>query len=687
MTTPTSDRLRQVAERAGYSFAPTPGWPRSKRAPWWRRWLLAGGVLFSVALGAPASQAQDIGPFTYVGRSGDAPLTPLISSQGFTAPTFGDVDDDGDDDLLLGGVYSGSTTPRYYEQVSPGVFEERMSHPFEGMELFAPELVDLDGDGTLELLAVRTDLPERNLMLHVKNDDGVYEVAQSLPLESPYWAWTAWVDVDDDGDLDAFVSNGDYYTPQLYIQQEPLQFEEQPEDHAFSSLLAAGEYIHSFALHDMDGDGDLDGVEGGIETGVVIHWQVSEGVFETSARLEIDRLIEGYAVAAAVTDFDGDGRPDILLTDAQGIAAGYLQQDDQSFLFDPAMEVNRSLAGRTVDVDRDGRPELVGRSLWEGEGTALYRLSEAGFEPFEKQPETLSSAVDDIDLDQDGDLDLWGGGTTFWAQQADGTFTEEAIPSTVAPLSDRRGLRFEDLDGDGWRDAIADLNGPETEPLLQLLRRTEDGAFVEVEDDANPFPLAGSPVWARPAFADMDGDGDLDLVALGSILIDNEFVDRLRYFERVGERFVEQETHPFADVDLSWIYDPGNLDLADFDGDGDFDLTVVDYTGSTHLYRNDAIVVADEPTAQRPDTPALAAAYPNPFRGAATLTLTLPEAQAVRVALYDVLGREVALLHEGTASAGSLTLEVDGTRLASGVYVVRAEGATFVATQRLTRLR
>ncbi|MEL7362979.1 MAG: VCBS repeat-containing protein, partial [Bacteroidota bacterium] len=563
MTIASSDRLRRVAERAGYSFTSTPARPaprpRSKRVPRWRRWLLAGGVLFSVALGAPALQAQEIGPFTYVGRTGDAPLTPLIGSSGFTVATFGDVDDDGDDDLLFGGVYLGSTTPKYYEQVRPGVFEERMSHPFEGMELYAPDLVDLDGDGTLEMVAIRPDLPDGSLMLHERNEDGVYELVQPLSLENPYVGWTAWADVDDDGDLDAFISNGYYYTPQLYIQQEPLQFEEQPEDHAFSSLLAAGEYVHSFALHDMDGDGDLDGVEGGIQTGVVVHWQVSEGVFETSARLETDRLLEAYAVSAAVTDFDGDGHPDILLTDAQGVAAGYLQQDDQRFLFDPAMEVNRSLAGRAVDMDRDGRPELVGRPLWEAGQTALYRLDEPGFVLLENQPEALRRHVDDIDLDQDGDLDLWDGGATFWAQQADGTFVQEAIPSSVAET--RQILRFEDLNGDGWRDAVLSPSGAET--LFRLMLRTADGSFAEVEDKSNPFPLTDNHPFDRPAFADMDADGDVDLVVVGGERLSTvETRWFIRYFERQEDAFVELETHAFTDIDLSRLYDPGNLDLA-----------------------------------------------------------------------------------------------------------------------------
>ncbi|MEM6327044.1 MAG: DUF4397 domain-containing protein, partial [Bacteroidota bacterium] len=82
---------------------------------------------------------------------------------------------------------------------------------------------------------------------------------------------------------------------------------------------------------------------------------------------------------------------------------------------------------------------------------------------------------------------------------------------------------------------------------------------------------------------------------------------------------------------------------------------------------------------------ALDAPYPNPSAGTATMAFSLADEGAVRVALYDALGREVAVAAEGTYQAGNHTASVFD--LASGVYVVRmqAEGATF--TQRLTVVR
>ncbi len=82
------------------------------------------------------------------------------------------------------------------------------------------------------------------------------------------------------------------------------------------------------------------------------------------------------------------------------------------------------------------------------------------------------------------------------------------------------------------------------------------------------------------------------------------------------------------------------------------------------------------------------AAYPNPVARSATIDVTAREAQRVTVAVYDVLGRRVATLFDGEVAASTterLALPAHG--LASGLYVVRATGERFSATQRLTVVR
>jgi hypothetical protein len=85
---------------------------------------------------------------------------------------------------------------------------------------------------------------------------------------------------------------------------------------------------------------------------------------------------------------------------------------------------------------------------------------------------------------------------------------------------------------------------------------------------------------------------------------------------------------------------------------------------------------------------ALSAPYPNPFAETATFSLTVKTAQHVEVAAFDLLGRQVATLYNGTVEAGlSQALTFAATDLPSGMYVIRAQGETFAGTQRVTVAR
>ncbi len=81
-------------------------------------------------------------------------------------------------------------------------------------------------------------------------------------------------------------------------------------------------------------------------------------------------------------------------------------------------------------------------------------------------------------------------------------------------------------------------------------------------------------------------------------------------------------------------------------------------------------------------------AGPNPFRRSANVSLQVAVAQDVTVEVFDLLGRSVARLFEGAMDADqSRTFSVDGSALASGLYVVRATGERFTTTRQIVRLR
>ena len=96
-----------------------------------------------------------------------------------------------------------------------------------------------------------------------------------------------------------------------------------------------------------------------------------------------------------------------------------------------------------------------------------------------------------------------------------------------------------------------------------------------------------------------------------------------------------------------------------------------------------------EPGATAEAATGLGLAVPNPARGAQRVPLTLAAPARVRAAVFDLLGREIATLHDGAAPAGRTDLSLP-TDLAPGVYVVRAEvgagAARRMLTQRFVRL-
>ncbi|MEP0546273.1 MAG: T9SS type A sorting domain-containing protein [Rhodothermales bacterium] len=78
----------------------------------------------------------------------------------------------------------------------------------------------------------------------------------------------------------------------------------------------------------------------------------------------------------------------------------------------------------------------------------------------------------------------------------------------------------------------------------------------------------------------------------------------------------------------------------------------------------------------------LGAAYPNPSSGAVTVPLVLSEVAEVSVVVYDVLGRQVAVLADGRVEAGRHAFALDGGTLPAGLYIVRATVRTDDGTER-----
>jgi hypothetical protein len=96
--------------------------------------------------------------------------------------------------------------------------------------------------------------------------------------------------------------------------------------------------------------------------------------------------------------------------------------------------------------------------------------------------------------------------------------------------------------------------------------------------------------------------------------------------------------------------------------------------------------VGNDP-AEAPLVFALSAPYPNPFNPQTRVTLSVDRAQPVTVAAFDALGRRVAVLHDGMLEAREHLFTLDGSRLASGLYVIRASGIGTQISRRVALLK
>ena len=107
-----------------------------------------------------------------------------------------------------------------------------------------------------------------------------------------------------------------------------------------------------------------------------------------------------------------------------------------------------------------------------------------------------------------------------------------------------------------------------------------------------------------------------------------------------------------------------------------------------HLqYGNMALTGVDASEAGTPLAYELLQNYPNPFNPYTSIQYQVPHATEVRLAVFDMLGREVAVLVDRRMEAGNHEVQFDGRNLASGVYLYRIHTPEFVRARKLMILK
>ena len=108
--------------------------------------------------------------------------------------------------------------------------------------------------------------------------------------------------------------------------------------------------------------------------------------------------------------------------------------------------------------------------------------------------------------------------------------------------------------------------------------------------------------------------------------------------------------------------------------------------GVTPITSGDAIVLSSDAVPAAYD---LMQNYPNPFNPSTSIGFTLPESGYVSIKVYNLVGQEVATLADGMmeANPSGHVFQWNASGIASGVYLVRAEGAGQISTQKLMLLK
>jgi len=110
-------------------------------------------------------------------------------------------------------------------------------------------------------------------------------------------------------------------------------------------------------------------------------------------------------------------------------------------------------------------------------------------------------------------------------------------------------------------------------------------------------------------------------------------------------------------------------------------------TAAVNVFQDIDTSVDGQPGTAIPEKFRLSAAYPNPFNPSTTIEYSLAEATNISIKIYDLLGKEVAVLVEAFKPKGEYKVVFDAGNLASGIYLYRGEANGVVKSRKIIFLK
>jgi hypothetical protein len=415
-------------------------------------------------------------------------------------------------------------------------------------------------------------------------------------------------DLDMDGMAELLVGVSPYGSPGAgslaYYDLKGLNANPRYEfNNTFSGITITDANPHP-VLVDIDNDGDLDLVLGGSDG--TLKFYKHDGSVQVPVWTQNTTLFSGIDVgtysAPAFVDLNGDLKLDLVIGNEVGDLTFYNNTGSMgspAFTLVPGFFSSIHVAGFATptfgDLNVDTIPDLVlgngtgGLQFYQNNGTktsALFMLNTTFF----KGVTTFYTRSSPIlhDLDGDGDLDLLAGFAnprlTFWKNlRGDGMPDPWGLYNifTFGNLtlhSQSSAIEMADLNGDGRDDLIEVTNDSRFFGLDQKV----SGGVSSFQPNTSTFLGLQDPVGgADPAFADLDGDGDLDMLC-GNVNGD------LTYFKNTGTKKAPiwqkiSNWAPVTGIDVGTDSAPA---LADLNGDGLADLVLGTDAGKLKYYSN-----------------------------------------------------------------------------------------------------